>query len=110
MPSIYSDASDDAVAHHLSLLAVKVDEFAHRAGLSVAQRSDLTSTLAALPRKDRRRLGLLLESARVSATNEAAHKAVDLMIGLAANLWADTPSSEEQSASDKEWFCRKLEV
>jgi hypothetical protein len=99
MPLFYSDSSDDAVARHLSLLAAKVDEFAQRAGLSVAQRSDLTSTLVGLPWKDRRRLGLLLESTRVSTTNEAALEAVAIMVRLAANIWAATPP-EERPASD----------
>ena len=100
MISFYSDSSDAAVARHLSLLATKVDEFAQRAGLSVAQRSDLTSTLAALPWKERRRLGLLLESTRVSTTNEDAQEAVNLMVGLAANIWAGTPYPEEPPASE----------
>ncbi|EIM26846.1 hypothetical protein MicloDRAFT_00033970 [Microvirga lotononidis] len=79
------------VAQHLSALTAKVDEIAERAGVPSVQRSDLEITLAALPWPDRRRLGLILENARVSAMSESVRDAVEVMLRLAADVWARTP-------------------
>jgi hypothetical protein len=91
-----TDPSPSHVARHLSTLAAKVDEIAQRAGVSVTARSDLEATLAALPWPDRRRLGLILESARVGTSNEAVQEAVELMLRLAADVWARTPPPDER--------------
>ncbi|EIM26884.1 hypothetical protein [Microvirga lotononidis] len=91
------------IAHHLSALAAKVDEIARRAGVSASERLDLETTLASLPWPERRRLGLILESARVSATSEAVRDAVAVMLGLASEVWARTPPpAERNSESDRE--------
>jgi hypothetical protein len=92
-----SDHSFSHVARHLSALATKVDEIAHRAGVPAVARSDLEATLAALPWPDRRRLGLVLESARVGTSSEAVQKAVNVMLALAADVWARTPPPDEET-------------
>jgi hypothetical protein len=98
-----SHRASTEIAHHLSALAAKVDEIAWRAGVSTSERLDLEATLAALPWPERRRLGLILESARVSANSEAVRDAVEVMIGLASEVWARTPPpAERQSESDGE--------
>jgi hypothetical protein len=86
-----SDHSFNPVAHHLTALSAKVDEIAERAGVSAVARLDLAATLAALPWPDRRRLGLILESARVGTTSAAVREAVAVMLALAAEIWARTP-------------------
>jgi hypothetical protein len=91
-----SNHSFSHVARHLGALAAKVDEIAQRAGVSAGARSDLETTLAALPWPDRRRLGLILESARVGTTNEAVQEAVEVMLRLAADVWARTPPPNER--------------
>jgi hypothetical protein len=63
-----------------------------------AARSDLEATLAALPWPDRRRLGLILESARVGANSEAVREAVEVMLGLAAEVWARAPPPHERNS------------
>ena len=84
------------IACPLSALATKVDEIAQRAGVPADARSDLETTLAALPWRDRRRLGLVLESARVSASSDAVRVAVDMMLGLAADIWTRTSPPDER--------------
>jgi len=86
------------IAHHLSALSAKVDEIAWRAGVSASERLDLETTLAALPWPERRRLGLILESGRVSATSEAVRDAVEVMLGLASEVWARTPPPAERDS------------
>ncbi|WP_262271888.1 hypothetical protein [Microvirga yunnanensis] len=80
------------------MLAAKVDEIAQRAGVSAVARLDLESTLAALPWLDRRRLGLILESARVSTTDEAVREAVAMMLARAAEVWARVPPPNERGS------------
>lgn len=89
-----SDPSFPEVALHLSALTTKVDEVAERAGVSAAARLDLETALAALPWPDRRRLGLVLESARVGANSEALRTAVEMILRLAADIWARTPPAQ----------------
>jgi hypothetical protein len=96
MPLLPFDLSSSHVADHLSTLAAKVDEIAERAGVSAVARLDLETTLAALPWPDRRRLGLILESARVSTTDEGVQEAVEVMLDLAADIWARTPPPGER--------------
>jgi hypothetical protein len=91
-----SDSSSSHVANHLSALAAKVDEIAQRAGVSAVARLDLETTLAALPWPSRRRLGLVLESARVSTSDKAVREAVAAMLALAADVWARTPPPDER--------------
>ena len=91
MSPVSLNRAPNNVAQHLSALAAKVDEIAERAGVSIVQRSDLETILAALPWPDRRRLGLILESARVSATSGSVRDAVEVMLRLAADVWARTP-------------------
>ena len=79
------------VAEHLSDLQNKVEEVAERAGVSAFQRLDLRTALAALPWRDRRRLGLVLESARVSAATPARESAVGVMLQIAGEVWSETP-------------------
>ena len=83
--------SSGEVAHHLTVLTSKIDDIAQRAGVSAVDRLDLEVTLAALPWPSRRRLGLILESARVSTNDQAIQKAVAVMLELAADVWARTP-------------------
>ena len=86
-----SDLSSGHVAGHLSALTEKVDEIAQRAGVPAVARLDLETTLAALPWPSRRRLGLVLESARVGTSDKAVREAVAVMLALAADVWARTP-------------------
>jgi hypothetical protein len=94
MPLLTSDHSSQKVAEHLSALATKVDEIAQRAGVSAVARLGLETTLAALPWPSRRRLGLVLESARISSNDTAIRESVALM--LAAEVWARTPPPDER--------------
>lgn len=91
MPLLTSELSSRHVAGHLRALTEKVDEIAQRAGVSAVARLDLETTLAALPWPSRRRLGLVLESARVGTSDKAVREAVAVMLALAADIWARTP-------------------
>ncbi|HEX2135316.1 MAG TPA: hypothetical protein VHG30_05320 [Microvirga sp.] len=79
------------VAEHLGELRDKVEEVAERAGVSALDRLDLRTALAALPWKDRRRLGLVLESVRAGADTPARQTAVGMMLKIAGEVWAATP-------------------
>jgi hypothetical protein len=89
-----SDLPSSTISYHLSLLSMKVEEVADRAGVSPSARCDLETCLAALPWRDRRRLTLILESVRVHANSPALQDAVRLMLGLAAGIWAEEPPPE----------------
>jgi len=97
MPLLNSDFSSSQVAEYLGALAGKVDEIAQRAGVPAVTRLDLETTLAALPWPSRRRLGLILESARISSNDTAVREAVAVMLALAAEVWARTPPPDERS-------------
>ena len=97
MSFVPSGSSSSQVADHLSVLSAKVDEIAQRAGVSAVARLDLETTLATLPWPDQRRLGLILESARVSMTDKAVRKAVEVMLARAAEVWARVPPANERS-------------
>ncbi len=96
-PLLHPSAS---VALHLSAIAEKIDEVAARAGVSSSDRLDLETALRALPWRDRRRLGLILEGTRMSASSEALRTAVDMIVRLASDTWVRTPPPD-QSGSDK---------
>jgi hypothetical protein len=85
------DLPPSTISYHLSLLSMKVEEVADRAGVTPSARCDLETCLAALPWRDRRRLTLILESVQVHATSPALKDAVRLMLGLAAEVWAEKP-------------------
>jgi hypothetical protein len=102
MPVLASELSSSHVAGHLSALASKVDEIAQRAGVSPVARLDLETTLAALPWPSRRRLGLILESARVSASDKAVREAVEMMLALAAEVWTQTPPPHERDRNESQ--------
>jgi hypothetical protein len=93
-------AAGGSVGHHLGVLAAKVDELAERAGLPSSTRPDLRASLAALPWRERRRLGLLLEGVRVQAGSEELATAVDLMLSLAGEIWSSTPPPEESKRDE----------
>lgn len=95
MPLLTSELSSGHVAEHLSVLTEKVDEIAQRAGVSAVSRLDLETTLAALPWPSRRRLRLVLESARVGTSDRAVGEAVAVMLALSADVWSRTPPPEE---------------
>ncbi|KFG67302.1 hypothetical protein JH26_24900 [Microvirga sp. BSC39] len=95
MPLLRSELSSSHVAEHLSALTEKVDEIAQRAGVSAVARLDLETTLAALPWPSRRRLRLVLESARVGTGDKAVGEAVAVMLALSADVWARTPPPGE---------------
>jgi len=99
MPLFTSEFSSSHVADHLSALTEKVDEIAQRAGVSAVARLDLETTLAALPWPSRRRLGLVLESARVGSSDKAVREAVAVMLALAADVWARTPPPDGSGRS-----------
>ena len=86
---------DNSVAQHLGDLQAKVEEVAQRAGVSALDRLDLRTALAALPWRDRRHLGLVLESVRAHAASPALRTAIDMMLGLASDVWASTPPPPE---------------
>jgi hypothetical protein len=94
-------AASGSVAYHLSILQTKVDEVAERAGVPLSMRRDLEASLAALPWRDRRRLGLLLEGVRVQAGSPELQTAVSLMLSLAADVWANTAPPSEQDEPDQ---------
>jgi hypothetical protein len=87
------------VGLHLSALSEKVDDVAARAGVSAFNRLDLESTLGDLSWRDRRRLGLILEGARVSANSEALRTAVDMLLGLASDVWVRVPPPQHTESS-----------
>jgi hypothetical protein len=89
-----SDLPPSTISYHLSLLSMKVEEVAERAGIVSSARCDLETCLAALPWRDRRRLTLILESVQVHATSPALQDAVRLMLGLAKTVWAEEPPPE----------------
>jgi hypothetical protein len=91
-----SHPSSRHVALHLSTLTAKVDEVAERAGVSASDRLSLETTLAALPWPERRRLGLVLESARVGAQSEFLRTAVGMVLERAARVWARTPPPDQR--------------
>jgi hypothetical protein len=84
------------VALHLSALTAKVDEVAERAGVSASDRLSLETALGALPWSERRRLGLVLESARVGAQSEFLRTAVEMVLERAARVWATTPPPDQR--------------
>jgi hypothetical protein len=86
-----SDLPPSTMSYHLSLLSLKIEEVAERAGVAPTARCDLETCLAALPWRDRRHLRLLLESVRAHADSPALQDAVRLMIQLAAEIWAEAP-------------------
>jgi len=86
-----SELLPSTISFHLSLLNLKIDEVAERAGVAPSARCDLETCLAALPWRDRRRLKLILESVRVHADSPALRDAVRMMLGLAAQVWAEEP-------------------
>ncbi len=86
-----SHPSSRHVALHLSALTAKVEQVAERAGVSASDRLSLETALAALPWPERRRLGLVLESARVGAESEFLRTAVGIVLERAARVWATTP-------------------
>jgi len=89
------------VAAHWGELAAKVDEISERAGVSARDRLTLETTLAALPWRERRRLGLILEAVRVQATSEDLRMAVNSMIRLAGNIWArEIPPDEHHTVAE----------
>jgi len=99
MPLLTSELSSGHVAEHLSALAEKIDEIAQRAGVSATARLDLETTLAALPWPSRRRLRLVLASARVGTSDKAVEEAVAVMLALSADVWARTPPPSETDRS-----------
>ena len=86
------------VVEHLAQLQNKVEEVAERAGVSAFDRLDLRTALAALPWQERRRLGLILESARVGAETPELDTAVSLMLELAGKVWSDCPPPKDDEA------------
>jgi hypothetical protein len=99
MPLLTSQLSSGHVAEHLSALTEKIDEIAQRAGVSAVARLDLETTLAALPWPSRRRLRLVLESARVGTSDQAVGEAVAVMLDMAADVWARTPPPDVSGRS-----------
>ena len=91
--------ADPSVAHHLGDLQAKVEEVAERAGVSALDRLDLRTALAALPWRERRHLGLVLQSVRAHAAGPALRTAVDVMIALAGEVWARTPPPADDEAT-----------
>ncbi len=87
-----------SVVQHLSDLQAKVDEVAERAGVSAFDRLDLRTALAALPWRDRRHLGLVLQSVRAHAGSPALQTAIAVMLGIAGEVWAQTPPRTEEGA------------
>lgn len=95
-----SDLPPNTISYHLSLLSMKVEEVAERAGILPSARCGLETCLAALPWRDRRRLTLILESVQVHATSSALQDAVRLMLGLAKTVWGKEPPPELPPASE----------
>jgi len=83
-----SNRFSSIAAAHWGELAAKIDEVAERAGVPAHERPTLEATLAALPWRERRRLGLILEGVRVQAASEDLRTAVDRILKLAGEVWA----------------------
>lgn len=90
-----SDPFSARVAAHWGQLAAKIDEIAERAGVAARDRLTLETTLTALPWPERRRVGLVLEGVRVQAVSEDLRTAVDRMLKLAGDVWANEPPPNE---------------
>jgi hypothetical protein len=84
------------MAQHLTDLHAKVDEVAERAGVSAFDRLDLRTALAARPWRERRHLGLVLESVRVHAASAELQQAVQMMLEFTAAVWSETPPPQER--------------
>ncbi len=84
------------MARHLSDLHAKVDDVAERAGVPAYDRLDLRTALAALPWRERRHLGLVLESVRVHAGSPELQQAIRMMLAIAAEVWAGSPPPQER--------------
>ena len=91
--SVSNRFSSRATAHW-GELAAKIDEIAERAGVPARDRLTLETTLAALPWRERRRLGLILEGVRMQAVGEDLRTAVDRMLALAGEVWASGPPQD----------------
>lgn len=92
-------ALDSSVAQHLSALQAKVDEVAQRAGVSFSDRLDLRTALAALPWRERRHLGLVLQSVRAHAGSPALQTAIELMLELAGDVWSASPPPPSEASA-----------
>lgn len=97
-----SDPFSSRIAAHWGELAAKIDEIAERVGVSASDRMSLETTLAALPWPERRRLRLILESVKVQATTEDLQTAVNMMLKLAGETWASTPSLNERDTPSED--------
>lgn len=86
-----SNPFSSKAAAHWGELAAKIDEIGERAGVPAHERSTLEATLAALPWRERRRLGLILEGVRMQAASDDLRAAVDRMLNLAGAVWASAP-------------------
>lgn len=95
----FSDPFSSRVVTHWGELAAKVDEIAERAGVPARDRLAVETTLAALPWRERRRLGLILEGVRVQAVSDDLRTAVDRMLRLAGEVWASEPPTNERDTA-----------
>ncbi len=91
-----SDLPSTSISYHLSVLNAKLDEVAERGGVAPSSRVDLETCLAALPWRERRHLGLVLESVRVHAGSPDLQRAIAMMLEIAAEVWSETPPSQER--------------
>jgi hypothetical protein len=89
--AVFASAPLSGSVRYLCILTSKIDEVAERAGVLPAARLDLETCLAALPWRARRHLTLVLESVRVHANSPALQNAVQLMLKLAGEIWAEEP-------------------
>ena len=81
------------VAHFIGALQAKIEEVAERAGVSPHERLSLERMLAALPWPERRRVSLLLRGAQAQSENPALHRAVDLVLEVASEVWNNAPEA-----------------
>jgi transcriptional regulator with XRE-family HTH domain len=72
---------------HRAAAGLSQEELAERAGVSAHERLGLERMLAALPWPERRRVSLLLRGAQAQSENPALHRAVDLVLEVASEVW-----------------------
>jgi hypothetical protein len=76
----------------LGLFQAKIEEVAERAGVSAYDRLSLETMLAALPWPERRRIGLFLKGAKAQSDSSAVHRAVEMLLVLASQVWGEADS------------------
>lgn len=73
---------------YLTVLQSRIDEIADQAGVTGAARLSIDDTLAALPRRHRRRVAMFLDSLRAFSPDPSQRAAAEAVQERAAAAWA----------------------